>query len=266
MTTKNIGKEGVRWFVGKVEDINDPEMLGRVKLRVLNEHTETKISVDDLHWATPLLPTTSASFRQVGRSPTGLLVGSLVFGWFLDGNEKQMPIIWGSYAKLPGKDQANNDVPALARETNTIDKPLDGPEPKSAYAAKYPYNHVWQTLAGHVIEVDDTASHDRLHVYHRSGTYTEINTDGRYVKKVMDNDVEIVIKDKDVYIKGDVRIHVLGNVNITVDGHVKAKAADWDITGDVALHGKLTADGDVIGNNISLDNHTHTDPQGGSTG
>jgi phage baseplate assembly protein gpV len=36
-----------------------------------------------------------------------------------------------------------------------------------------------------------------------------------------------------------------------------AKAASWDITGDIALHGTLTADKDVIANGISLHNHKH---------
>ena len=282
MTTKYLGKEGLRWFIGKVEDIDDPEQLGRVRVRVFNEHTEAKLSVTDLHWATPIQPITSAGHEQVGRSPTGLLVGSIVFGFFLDGNEKQIPLIWGSYAKLPGKDQKNNDVPALAREINAIEKTQLGPEPKSAYNAKYPYNHVWQTLSGHAIEVDDTPSHERLHIYHKSGTYVEINNEGQRATKVVDNDIEVIVKDKTVYVKGDCNITVLGNVkldvggdvtasvggnmDLSVDGNVTASASSWSITGDVSLDGKLTTTGDVVAGSISLDNHKHTDPQGGTTG
>ena len=224
MTTKQLGSEGLRWFIGVVEDLNDPAKLGRVRIRVINEHTEVKLKTADLHWATPLLPATSAGLGQVGRSPTGLLVGSTVFGFFLDGNEKQMPIIWGSYAKLPGNDQAKNDVPALAREINSITKTLVGPEPASAYKAKYPFNHVTQTQSGHVFEVDDTPSEERLHIFHKSGTYTEINKDGRRVTKVVGDDYEVVVKNKTVYIKGNVNVKIDGNLTVDVGGNINMTA------------------------------------------
>lgn len=240
MTTKQIGSEGLRWFIGVVEDLSDPAKLGRVRVRVINEHTEVKLKTADLHWATPLLPATSAGLGQVGRSPTGLLVGSTVFGFFLDGNEKQMPIIWGSYAKLPGNDQARNDVPALAREINSITKNAVGPEPASAYKAKYPFNHVTQTQSGHVIEIDDTPTEERLHVYHKSGTYTEINKEGRRVSKIVGDDFEIVVKNKTVYIKGNVNIQVDGNVTMNVDGKTSLHGkSDIAISSDTKI--SLTA-------------------------
>lgn len=266
MTTTRMGEEGFHWFIATVEDIIDPEKLGRVKIRVIGEHDDPKIQADELHWATPILPITSASYKQIGRSPTGLEVGSHVFGFYLDGHEKQLPILWGSYAKMPGKDQNKNDVPDLAREINTVQKEQVGPEPAPAYNAKYPFNHVWKTKSGHIIEIDDSPDNERIHIYHKSGTYTEINHDGQKVTKVMDKDFDIVVKDKTVYVGGNVNIQVKGDANITIEGTATAKADSWDITGDVTLHGKLTADGDVLGNNISLDNHTHTDPQGGNTG
>ena len=298
MTTLRMGEEGLRWFIARVEDINDPEKLGRVKIRVLNEHDSPSITTDELPWAYPLTPITSASYQQVGRSPTGLLVGSTVFGFYLDGQEKQIPVLWGSYAKMPGKDQSKNDVPGLARELNTISKEQFGPEPPSAYDAKYPFNHVWQTQSGHVIEVDDSPDASRLHVYHKSGTYIEVNNDGQKVTKVVDKDFEIVVKDKTVYVGGNLNIEVKGNVtlkvdgsvdgevkgdtNLTVDGSVTGnvkgdtsltidgsftgKASSWNITGDITLEGKMTSTGDVIANGISLDNHKHSDPQGGTTG
>jgi hypothetical protein len=57
-------------------------------------------------------------------------------------------------------------------------------EPKTPYAAVYPYNHVYESESGHVIEVDDTPGAERLHWYHRSGTFREIHPDGTEVNKV----------------------------------------------------------------------------------
>ena len=175
MPNIRMGQDTFRWFVGVVEDINDPQKLGRVKVRIINEHDDKRLATKDLRWATPITPITSASHEQVGTSPTGILVGSHVFGFYLDSNGKQFPMLWGTYAKMPDGTQKTNDLPSEAREINSVNNVLVGPEPKSSYAAKYPHNHVTKTKSGHIIEVDDTPGAERLRTYHKSGTYTEIN-------------------------------------------------------------------------------------------
>ena len=64
-------------FVGVVEDRNDPEQLGRLKVRIYSVHTNDKsaIPTEDLPWAMVLNPITSASLSGVGRSPTGIVEG-----------------------------------------------------------------------------------------------------------------------------------------------------------------------------------------------
>ena len=56
-------------------------------------------------------------------------------------------------------------------------------EPVSPYGAIYPYNHVHVSESGHVIEIDDTPTRERLHWWHRSGTYREIGPLGTMVDK-----------------------------------------------------------------------------------
>jgi hypothetical protein len=56
-------------------------------------------------------------------------------------------------------------------------------EPIPPYDAAYPYNHVHVSESGHVIEIDDTPTRERLHWYHRSGTYREIGPLGTMVDK-----------------------------------------------------------------------------------
>ncbi len=217
MTTKRMGEEGLRWFVGIVADLKDPKYLGRVKVRVINETDDEAISVDDLPWATPIIPITSASLNQVGTAPVGLLVGSHVFGFYLDGQEKQLPMIWGTYAKIPDGTQNTNDVPALARGNNTIPNDIFRNEPPSAYKADYPYNNVVQTQSGHVVEFDDTPNHERIRVRHKSGTYFEINEKGRQVSKIVGEGFEIVVEDKNVTVGGQCNITVVGDCNITAE-------------------------------------------------
>lgn len=214
MTTKAVGEEGFRWFIGVVEDRDDPEKQGRVRVRIYNVHGDkVEVPTADLPWATILMPGFSASLNRVGVSATGVLIGSTVVGFFVDGNEATMPMIFGV---MPGK----GDIPTTAIEQNTIHKNLMGPEPASAYHARYPYNKVTQTESGHVFEIDDTPSFERLHTYHRSGTYNEINEEGRRVNKIVGDDFEIVQKDQTVFIRGNVNIKVKGNYTLDVDGDV----------------------------------------------
>ena len=52
-------------------------------------------------------------------------------------------------------------------------------DPATINKAKYPYNHVHQSESGHLIEVDDTPGFERLHRYHRTGTFEEIGSLGQ---------------------------------------------------------------------------------------
>jgi hypothetical protein len=216
MTTRELGAEGFKWFFGFVEDVNDPENLGMIRVRV--PHLHGNMPVDELPWATLVMPPHSASLREVGISPTGIDVGAMVFGFFADGNEQNIPVIIGTINKINENDKNKHDVSRLARGENTLVKKLLGPEPPSAYKAKYPHNKTYTTKSGHAVEIDDTPGQERIHVYHKSGTYVEINKDGRMVTKVQGDDYDVVVKNKEVYVGGNVKVTVKGNVDITVDG------------------------------------------------
>ena len=53
-----MGQDGFIWFVGVVEDREDPERIGRVRVRCLGFHTEDKTSLptEDLPWAHVMHP------------------------------------------------------------------------------------------------------------------------------------------------------------------------------------------------------------------
>lgn len=67
-------------------------------------------------------------------------------------------------------------------------------EPITPYDALYPYNHVTQSESGHIIEVDDTPGNERLHWYHRAGTFKEIYPNGTQVDKVMNDRYNITMR------------------------------------------------------------------------
>jgi hypothetical protein len=102
----NKQANSLNWWVGVVEDRNDPEELGRCRVRIFGYHTEDKtiLPTKDLPWALPLQPITSAAISGKGTAPVGLLEGSWVVGWFLDGADMQQPIMMGT---IGGKNKSN---------------------------------------------------------------------------------------------------------------------------------------------------------------
>ena len=98
-----LGFSEFKHFVGVVEDRHDPEKTGRLRVRCLGIHTsdKTKIGTADLPWASVVLPTTSAGISGLGQSPSFIVEGSWVWGYFRDGNGlMQEMVIVGT---LPGK-------------------------------------------------------------------------------------------------------------------------------------------------------------------
>lgn len=241
MTTSVMGEEGFRWFFGKVEDRNDPKKIGRLRVRIYNVHPFSptgepdivNVPTDHLPWATPINSVMSAGIITeklndgVGISPTGILVGSTVFGFFADGNECQIPIILGTLAGLFGKDEIS-ELPQTAVEKSSVgasknqkriaaQSPFPG-EPTNPYSAKYPYNKSMRTESGHLIEVDDTPNNERIHIYHRTGTFIEIDNSGQLVVKSTEDKFDITTKNNNVYVGGNVNVRIKGNVNVLVDG------------------------------------------------
>ena len=100
-----MGLDGFVWFTGVVEDRNDPSQLGRVKVRCLGFHTEDKnlIPTEDLPWAHVMHPVTAPSMEGMGNTPSFLVEGTWVVGFFTDAKEKQQPIIMGSLPGIPQK-------------------------------------------------------------------------------------------------------------------------------------------------------------------
>ena len=97
-----IGKNtDFTWFSGVVEDRLDPLYAGRLKVRCLGFHTDNKseLPTEDLPWAMCVLSTASPGISGLGTSPSFLVEGSWVWGYFRDSGHQE-PVIIGS---LPGK-------------------------------------------------------------------------------------------------------------------------------------------------------------------
>jgi len=126
-----MGKDGFNWFVGVVEDRQDPQTLGRLRVRCLGYHTEglDKLKTEDLPWAHVMNPITSATVSGLGQSPLGAVEGTWVVGFFQDGADAQQPIIIGTLPGVPSElpdtgskkgfmDTLNGNYPKYKDETD----------------------------------------------------------------------------------------------------------------------------------------------------
>jgi hypothetical protein len=88
------GKNGFIWWVGIIEDRNDPLKMGRLKVRAVGWHPDDKMNLptSDLPWATPMLPTNNINVYAPRE-------GDMAVGFFSDGENAQEPIVMGI---LPG--------------------------------------------------------------------------------------------------------------------------------------------------------------------
>lgn len=214
------------FFIGIVEDVDDPLELGRVRVRIINQNdNDTPTEKEDLQWCTVGIPLTSATLNGIGTSPTWVEVGTYVMGNYLDRKTKRQPFLQFTFNKIPGNDINKHDVSKLARGENILTKEVLGPEPESAYAAKYPHNKTITTPGGHVIEIDDTPENERIHVFHKSGSYVEIDKTGRMVRKVVGSDYQIIAKDSELHVEGKMNVYIKGDASLKIDGNYTAEVA-----------------------------------------
>jgi len=294
-----MGLDGFVWFVGVVEDrVNDPSKLGRVRVRCLGHHTEDRklLATEDLPWAHVMHPVTDPSMQGMGNTPSFLVEGSWVIGFFMDADMKQQPVIMGSLPGVPniegapevgfndpnrrsqdestydfftsvypasstfnsapnnksGHDLDESDTNRLARNDKAGIDDVDGlvegtpkkqhtmladkakdqanytyipvaggapfAQPTSPYDAEYPKNHVYESESGHIREYDDTSKKERIHEYHRTGTFYEIDGGGTRTVKIVGDGYHIVAGSDYAYVGGTVNLTVESNCNTYVKG------------------------------------------------
>ena len=116
--TDFAGRDGFHWWVGEVEDHMDPAQLGRVKVRIIGWYTGNRtkdgassylqdLPTKQLPWATVLLPTDRPQVKNAG-STTELQPGAQVLGFFLDGEEAQLPCVLGAFRGFRHAENSND--------------------------------------------------------------------------------------------------------------------------------------------------------------
>lgn len=93
-----IGQDGFVWWIGIVEDINDPLTLGRCRVRCFGYHpakSTNLVPTEDLPFALSIHPLNTPNLYGTPR------VGEWVFGFFLDALSAQEPAILGYLPAIP---------------------------------------------------------------------------------------------------------------------------------------------------------------------
>lgn len=163
-----MGRDGFTWWVGEVESIKDPQLLGRVKVRIIGWYTGSgeasyldDVPTSDLPWAVPMLPTDQAGIKNTG-TKSELQVGATVIGFFLDGEEAQLPVVMGSIRGFKNLDdaKASDSSPSTSTEVGptTVAAADEAPTEQMPPQAKnvqgtvvnggHPMNVVGTTTAG----------------------------------------------------------------------------------------------------------------------
>lgn len=125
------------------------------------------------------------------------------------------------------------------------------------YNASYPYNHVFMTESGHIMEFDDTQYSERVHIYHKSGTFIEIDANGTQVNRIVGDNYEILERNGHVYIKGTMDVTIDGDHNVKVNN-----AMNLEVVGNVNMKVTGNMNVDVAGtynlkaSGINLETHT----------
>ena len=110
---------------------------------------------------------------------------------------------------------ATADFNSVSAADGSVINPSDGgtfDQPPIPHAPIYPYNHVTETEAGHILEFDDTNDNERIHLRHAAGSSLEYTaTDTTQIHK---NDNTILTSNNENHYIG-------GHSNVTIDGHHK---------------------------------------------
>lgn len=91
-------------------------------------------------------------------------------------------------------------------------------QPESAYNTVYPYNKVFESEGGHVLEFDDSPNGERVNLYHRKGTFIEIDPNGSQINYIVGDGFYITENNGNIYIGGTCNITVAGPMNLLCQG------------------------------------------------
>lgn len=256
MNTEFAGLNGFVWWMGVVEDRQDPLKLGRCRVRIIGWHADNTLDAptETLPWAQAIMPLNNTNTFTPKES-------DMVVGFFLDGENAQHPVMMGVLPGIPlqqsGEQIAFSDTRTLKKIETAPSKPGENKtpypryldEPTTSRIARNDSNTIKDTfiqkrkdnLIKQISGVNSSWSepitqYSTIYPYNNvveteSGHIMEFDDtpdkerihiahrDGSFQEWFPDGDkVEKIIKDNYEIVIGNDRMYVKGKCQITVDG------------------------------------------------
>jgi predicted chitinase len=129
------------------------------------------------------------------------------------------------------KDSTRTKQIPIANDGETWEQPI------APFGGKYPYSKVYETESGHLFVLDDTPTHENISLYHRKGSFLDIDANGTQVNKIVGDGYTIIDKNGSIFIGGRCILTVGNGVSILVQGN-----ADIEVEGSSVVNLKGQAD------------------------
>lgn len=170
-------------YRGRIESIDDPDRLGRVRVRVWALHSDETVVPDSA------LPWAEVNSDGGGGYDFGSFdpppVGSGVWVMF-EGGESDLPVVIGTFRGIPKRDSINPNIflvkdgkPTIETSWKPPDEELETPKDvfDDVYAGDpHPTRRVWKkSYKGHTIVVEDGDGKEFLKIIDRAGQVIEMD-------------------------------------------------------------------------------------------
>lgn len=152
-----VGRDGFRWWIGQIapeevqKQLNKDAKDGwgnRLKVRIMGYHPYSveELPNEDLPWAQILLSTSDGTGASNYATSHKVRPGDIVFGFFLDGDNAQIPVISGCFGRtdqVPSEDYASPFIPftgyttRIPNDGSRIKKNEQNEETKKAQESPY---------------------------------------------------------------------------------------------------------------------------------
>ena len=284
-----IGQDGFVWWIGVVEDVNDPLTLGRCKVRCFGYHpakSTNQVPTEDLPFALTIHPLNTPNLYA---SPK---VGEWVFGFFLDSMSAQEPAILGYLPAIPqAAAEYFGTKPSLTRNFARVN------------TAKNSANTICWEIGNNIVEVvtqSSTEANGHILIQHKTGAKVNIDSNGKISIYTPTNDISIEATNGDINLNAKninltasksitttstlaTTVVAGGPASITAGGAFTATAGSYmdltalagilniEVSNSISIDtpaiystGTLDTTGQIVGAGIGLDTHVHEGVQSGA--
>lgn len=167
----------------------------------------------------------------------------------------------GGQSEMPLRAQGVDDGTEAFKGTDSVTLPtVSTNEPSSDFGAVYPFNNIMKFPNGIIVEYDDTKGKERIQLFHPTGSFIEMRSDGKVVMKSNDDFWQTF--------GGDLIQHVLGKMLIKIEGGYEEETIGTKLIEATLIKlGKTATLGLIMENfgTLIYNVHVHQESGGGST-